>query len=319
MDLDEKNSQTARDIISYITSNDPVTNMRNKIGTPFLRWLLAKVIEIMKNEPNIIRLSGYFFVIGDIHGQLDDLCEILKKILVVNKATYVFLGDYVDRGKDGLEVITLLFCLKYLYPDRVYLLRGNHESKAMTASFGFKDECIQKLNEKTWENFTVSFCTLPLAAILNQRILCIHGGISPSLEKLEQIEKINRFKEVPDNGLFTDLLWTDPNKDTVEFQKSVRGDTFFFGEKPLRIFLERNKLDTIMRGHEVVINGFDFPFLPYKGIITIFSASCYSSEADNKAAYASVTPGNVISFEQLPLAGHKLRCVGKSVVKSIYD
>ena len=125
----------------------------------------------------------------------------------------VFLGDYVDRGKWGVECMAYLLCLKLSFPRNVVMLRGNHETRAMTESFTFRDECITKFDEEVYDTFCELFDTLPLAVDLNGDYLCMHGGISPQLKDKTDIDKINRFQEPPMSGLLCDLIWSDPIDD----------------------------------------------------------------------------------------------------------
>lgn len=137
-----------------------------------------------------------------------------KKQGNLNKINYLFLGDYVDRGIFSMEVVILLFALKINFPDRMVLLRGNHECRNMTQHFTFREEAIRKFDEDVYTLVMDVFDSLPLAAVVNNKYLAVHGGISPDLKKLDNFDKIDRFKEPPTEGLFCDLLWSDPLDDT---------------------------------------------------------------------------------------------------------
>ena len=123
---------------------------------------------------------------------------------------YLFLGDYVDRGILGIEVVLFLFALKLNEPKSVVLLRGNHESRNMTESFTFREEVLDRYDVEVYEQFMEVFDALPIAALVAKKYLAMHGGISPDLVKLDQINQINRFQEIPLDGIFCDLLWADP-------------------------------------------------------------------------------------------------------------
>lgn len=126
----------------------------------------------------------------------------------------MFLGDYVDRGSMSLEVTAYLLALKISYPKNVHMLRGNHESRSMTEHFTFRSECLDKYDEEVYEAFMELFDSLPLAVDVNNDYLCVHGGISPHLNKATDIDKINRYVEPPLEGLLCDLLWSDPCDDS---------------------------------------------------------------------------------------------------------
>lgn len=150
---------------------------------------------------------------GDIHGQYTDLLRLFEYGGFPPEANYLFLGDYVDRGKQSLETICLLLAYKIKYPENFFLLRGNHECASINRIYGFYDECKRRYNIKLWKTFTDCFNCLPIAAIIDEKIFCCHGGLSPDLQGMEQIRRIMRPTDVPDTGLLCDLLWSDPDKD----------------------------------------------------------------------------------------------------------
>ena len=171
----------------------------------------------MKKEPNMLKMQEPVVIIGDIHGQYYDMIHMFEKVIDqrnVPKTKLLFLGDYVDRGLFSLEVLIFLYSLKLNYPKDVVLLRGNHESRAMTENFTFRNDVLDRYKEEqVYEMFLESFDSMPLAAIVNNDYLCMHGGISPLLTDAEDINKIKRFAEPPLSGLFCDLLWSDPVDD----------------------------------------------------------------------------------------------------------
>jgi serine/threonine-protein phosphatase PP1 catalytic subunit len=127
------------------------------------------------------------------------------------KANYLFLGDYVDRGKQSLEVVCLLFAYKIKYPENFFLLRGNHECAGINRIYGFYDECRRRFSVKMWKHFCNTFNTLPCCAVIDDKIICMHGGLSPELSQMEQIANLQRPCDVPDTGLLCDILWADPD------------------------------------------------------------------------------------------------------------
>jgi serine/threonine-protein phosphatase 2A catalytic subunit len=166
---------------------------------------------------------------------------------------YLFLGDYVDRGFYSLETISLLICLKIKYPTRLTLLRGNHESRQITQVYGFYDECLRKYgNANVWKLFTDLFDYLPLCALIDDQILCMHGGLSPALETLDDIKHLDRVQEVPHEGAMCDLLWSDPDE-RPGWGLSPRGAGYTFGIDISESFNRKNGLSLVARAHQLVM------------------------------------------------------------------
>lgn len=259
--------------------------------------ICAKAREVFLNQPSLLRLSAPVKVVGDIHGQFNDLLRILKLSGLPPHSNYLFLGDYVDRGKQSLETILLLFCFKIKYPENFFMLRGNHESANITKIYGFYDECKRRLNLKSWKNFVDVFNTLPIAAVINEKIFCIHGGLSPHLTNLKQIEELKRPTDIPETGLLADLLWSDPDPNVQEWSENDRGVSYCFGKKIVDNFCKKFKFDLIIRGHMVVEDGYEF--FARKKFVTIFSAPNYCGEFNNWGAVMSVDHGLLCSFELL--------------------
>lgn len=188
---------------------------------------------------------------GDIHGQYQDLLRLFQHGGYPPSTTYLFLGDYVDRGKQSLETICLLLAYKIRYPDKIFLLRGNHEDAKINRIYGFYDECKRRFNVRLWKIFNDCFNCLPAAAIIDDKILCMHGGLSPELHSLNQIKEIQRPTDVPEFGLLCDLLWSDPNPKVEGWANSDRGISCMFGADRVVEFLKKNDLDLICRGHQV--------------------------------------------------------------------
>ena len=149
----------------------------------------------MKSEPNVQPVRAPVTVCGDIHGQFFDLVELFKIGGDSPDSNYLFMGDYVDRGYYSVECVTYLMCLKVRYPNRIHLTRGNHESRQITQVYGFYDECLRKYgNSNVWKLFTDLFDFLPLTAVVENQIFCLHGGLSPSIENLDNIQKLDRYQ-----------------------------------------------------------------------------------------------------------------------------
>lgn len=175
-----------------------------------IRGLVLKSREIFISQPCLLELEAPIKICGDIHGQYYDLLRLFEYGGFPPEANYLFLGDYVDRGKQSLETICLLLAYKIKYQENFFLLRGNHECASINRIYGFYDECKRRYNVKLWKSFTECFNCMPVAAIVDEKIFCMHGGLSPELHNMEQIRKVVRPIDIPDGGLLCDLLWSDP-------------------------------------------------------------------------------------------------------------
>lgn len=167
-----------------------------------VKFLIEKAKEILMTESNVQFVPSPVTICGDIHGQFFDLMELFKIGGKCPETNYLFMGDYVDRGYYSVETVSLLLCLKVRYPNRIYLTRGNHETRQVTQAYGFYDECMRKYNNNAliWKYFTDLFDFLPLTAVVENSIFCLHGGLSPCIESLDHIKLIDRFQEVPHEG-----------------------------------------------------------------------------------------------------------------------
>jgi serine/threonine-protein phosphatase PP1 catalytic subunit len=179
----------------------------------------------------------------------------------------------------------------------VYLLRGNHESSVTNRIYGFYDECKRRYNVRLWRNFTELFNYLPVAALIDEKILCMHGGLSPDLKNFNSITEISRPTEIPDTGLLCDLLWSDPDKEVLDFEENDRGVSVVFGEKIVQEFNKKNDLDLIIRAHQVVDDGYEF--FAQRQLITIFSAPNYCGEFDNSAGIMIIDEALTCSLKVL--------------------
>ena len=165
------------------------------------------------------------------------------------RTNYLFMGDFVDRGFYSVETFLLLLTLKVRYPDKITLIRGNHESRQITQAYGFYDECLRKYGSvNVWRHCTEVFDCLPLAALVDESVLCLHGGLSPNIDTLDQIKTIDRKQEVPHEGPMCDLMWSDPDE-TNGWSLSPRGAGYLFGKDRVEIFNSRNNISLIARAH----------------------------------------------------------------------
>lgn len=200
---------------------------------------------------------------------------------------FVFLGDFVDRGYFSLETFTLLMCLKAKYPDRIVLVRGNHESRQITQVYGFYEECQQKYgNASVWKACCQVFDFLVLAAIVDGSVLCVHGGLSPEIRTIDQIRVVARAQEIPHEGAFCDLVWSDP-EDIDTWAVSPRGAGWLFGDKVATEFNHVNRLQTIARAHQLVNEGYKYHFRE-KSVVTVWSAPNYCYRCGNVASIMAV-------------------------------
>ncbi|XP_073023622.1 serine/threonine-protein phosphatase PP1 isozyme 9-like isoform X2 [Primulina eburnea] len=184
------------------------------------------------------------------------------------------------------------------YQDLLRLFEyGNHEDAKINRIYGFYDECKRRFNVRLWKIFTECFNCLPVSALIDEKILCMHGGISPELKQLDQINNIQRPTDIPDSGLLCDLLWSDPDPRIRGWSDSDRGVSCTFGQDAVAEFLEKNDLDLICRGHQVVEDGYEF--FAKRRLVTIFSAPNYGGEFDNVGALLSVDESLICSFEIL--------------------
>ena len=180
-----------------------------------------------------------------------------------------YVGDYVDRGYYSVETVTLLVALKIRYPQRITILRGNHESRQITQVYGFYDECLRKYgNASVWKYFTDLFDYLPLTALIDNQIFCLHGGLSPSIDTLDNIRALDRIQEVPHEGPMCDLLWSDPD-DRCGWGISPRGAGYTFGQDISEAFNHNNGLTLVARAHQLVMEGYNWS--QDRNVVTIFS------------------------------------------------
>ena len=253
-----------------------------------LKELCEKAKEIFIEESNVQNVSAPVIICGDIHGQIYDLLELFKKGGDIPNSRYIFMGDYVDRGYNGVEVLELLLALKIKYPEHITLLRGNHESRQICFAYGFYEEITRKYgNANAWEYFTDLFDYLPLAALVEGKIFCVHGGLSPHISTVDQIRLINRKMEIPREGVFCDLMWSDPD-DIETWIISCRGAGWIYGWKVVDEFTHINGLELICRAHQLVMEGFKYWF-EKKNLCTVWSAPNYCYRCGNKASILKIS------------------------------
>ena len=237
---------------------NPEVYKKNQLTQEEIKFLCTKALEIFMEEPVLLEISAPVNICGDTHGQFNDLLRLFEFGGRPPATNYLFLGDYVDRGKNSIETMGLLLAYKIKYPKNVFLLRGNHESEIINHVYGFFDECKRRYNIKIYKLFSDCFNWLPISAIVDDKILCMHGGLSPDLTSLDKIRKIVRPTEVPDKGLLCDLLWSDPDRNVQGWGGNERGVSVTFNEKTVEDIVDKLDIDLVCRAHQVVENGYEF-------------------------------------------------------------
>lgn len=276
--------------------------------------ILGAATSLLRSEPTLLTVPAPVTVCGDVHGQYYDLMKLFEVGGDPATTQYLFLGDYVDRGLFSIECLLYLYSLKITYPTTFWMLRGNHECKHLTDYFTFKSECLHKYSETVYEECLKSFNALPLAAVMNKQFLCVHGGISPELQTLEDLARLDRFREPPTKGLMCDLLWADPiedydddNMDQKFVRNSVRGCSYAFTYKASCQFLDRTGLLSIIRAHEAQDAGYRMykrtKTMGFPSLLTMFSAPNYLDTYNNKAAVLKYE-NNVMNIRQFNASPH---------------
>ena len=252
--------------------------------------IIKKTKEIFKHEPVQLHINSPVYVIGDIHGQFLDLLRIFESCQYPPNGSFLFLGDYVDRGLQGVEVLLFLFLLKLRFPNQIFILRGNHEDENICKEYGFFSECSKKYTKnakKIFDSFCSAFTYLPISAIIDEKIFCIHGGLSPDVKNLKVLDSLKKPIIVDHSKIVSDLLWTDPHFDEKGgWQGNFRGATLSYGQKVFEKFMKTNKLSLMLRAHQAVISGcgewFD------DKLLSIFSCPNYLGYTNNRGAIVKI-------------------------------
>eukprot|EP00879_Flechtneria_rotunda_P009230 GHRR01009663.1.p1 GENE.GHRR01009663.1~~GHRR01009663.1.p1 ORF type:complete len:698 (+),score=243.22 GHRR01009663.1:1376-3469(+) len=269
---------------------------RFMLGAEEIVELCDNAEKLFKQENSVLELKAPIKIFGDLHGQFGDLMRLFEEYGAPNTAgdityiDYLFLGDYVDRGSHSLETMCLLLALKIEHPRSVHLIRGNHEAADINALFGFRLECLERLGDEdgiwVWKRINSLFNWLPLAALIEGKILCMHGGIGRCINRIDQIAELERPITMEDGGpVLMDLLWSDPttNDGVQGVQPSPRGPGLVtFGPDRVKDFCKANNLQMIVRAHECVMDGFER--FAQGHLITLFSATNYCGTAGNAGA-----------------------------------
>eukprot|EP00041_Stephanoeca_diplocostata_P009107 m.138976 g.138976 ORF g.138976 m.138976 type:complete len:319 (+) comp17604_c0_seq5:179-1135(+) len=269
-----------------------------------VKFLCDKAREIFLKESNVQPVSCPVTVVGDVHGQFYDLLELFRIGGNAPNTNYLFLGDYVDRGYYSVETVSLVVALKVRYPERVTMIRGNHECRQITQVYGFYDECTRKYGSpEVWTMFTDLFDYLPSTALVENQIFCPHGGLSPNLDMLDHVRAIDRFMEVPHEGLLCDLLWSDPDERSG-WGISPRGAGYTFGQDISENFNFINGVEMIARAHQLVMEGYSWSH--DRNVVTVFSVPNYCYRCGNQAAIMELDDNlnyNFLQFDPAPRPG----------------
>jgi serine/threonine-protein phosphatase 5 len=288
---------------------DMVERFKNqkKIHYKYAVIVLLKAIKLFQSMKSLYHINvpadKEITVCGDTHGQFYDLLNIFKlNGMPSEENPYLFNGDFVDRGSFSCEIILSLLAFKVACPSSIHLTRGNHESRDLNKMYGFQGEVKAKYNETLFELFQEVFNWLPLAAVINNKVIVVHGGI-PSQDgvKLADIEKINRNCPIPPDGIMCDLLWADPQKAQGK-GVNKRGVSYTYGPDHTKRFLDENQLELLVRSHEVKMDGYE---VEADGrLVTLFSAPNYCDSVNNKGALirfkGSDMKPNYIQFSAVP-------------------
>ena len=301
---------------------------REHLSESTVQMVCERAKEVLSNEPNVKPVRAPVTVVGDVrplthtnpsnvlkptmyitlhlsrtqvHGQFYDVIELFNIGGKPPFTNYLFMGDYVDRGMYSLETVTLLICMKVRYPDRITLTRGNHECRQITQVYGFYDECLRVYgNANVWKYFTDAFDCLPLASLIEGRIFCPHGGLSPSLNKIDEVAKLNRHVEIPHEGPICDLMWSDPDE-RPGWGISPRGAGYTFGLDISQKFNHDNNLMYIVRAHQLVMDGYQWQH--DEAVLTLFSAPNYCYRCGNQAAIMQLDENinsHIIAYDPAP-------------------
>ena len=264
--------------------------------------------EVLFEEGTLLNVSLPITICGDIHGQFYDLLRLFQISGEPKDTRFLFLGDYVDRGYYSMETFALLMAYKVKYPDSFYMLRGNHESRGINAMYGFYDEIVQRYGHAgLWKLCNEVMDMLPMAALVENRIYCVHGGLSPDIKLADQLALIERRQEIPQSGPLQDIVWSDP-EEIAGWAPNQRGAGLIFGWRPTQEFCHNNGIELIARAHQMMMNGYYYHF-PTKQLVTVWSCPNYMYRLGNKAATMAVdSQGNreFHVFEAVPDSEQKI-------------
>ncbi|KAI0147660.1 Serine/threonine-protein phosphatase PP1 [Xylariaceae sp. FL1272] len=265
----------------------------DQLSEEVIRYLCTKAKDLLLSQPSLLELQAPITIVGDLRGYHDSLLRTFEINKPPPENKFLFLGGYTQLTRQGIEVMCLCLAYKIKYPDTFFLLRGNRECGPVTRIRGLYDECKNRYTVSLWKAFGQVFDVLPLAAVIDDRVFCVHGGLSPELESMEQIRGIERPVHVPDHGLVCDLLWSDPHKSDSGWSGNDRGVSVTFGADIVQDFLKKHNLDLIVRGHQVVKDGYEF--WAEGKLVTLCGTPDFSDDG-NAAAIMSIDERHQYTF-----------------------
>ncbi|OHS97934.1 Ser/Thr protein phosphatase [Tritrichomonas foetus] len=288
-----------KEYLPIINSSNTLTSENTtlpRFDAPFITNLIDESTNYLKRRRPLLRLNTPICLVGDIHGSIFDLLRVFQIFGVPPTRSYLFLGDYVDRGAYSIEVLTLLLAFMLKYPSNVHLIRGNHEFRHINQVYGFYFEVVEAYSDSSiWDQFNDMFAYLPLAAIINNQVFCVHGGLSPQLTSVDVIDKINLpIQNYENNPLISDLVWSDPREDSSGYTVNQRGSGTFFGPDALQSFCAETGLKFLVRAHQCVPDGYAL-FHASMGM-TLFSCSNYCHIIDNKCGVMTLKVGGDVEL-----------------------
>jgi diadenosine tetraphosphatase ApaH/serine/threonine PP2A family protein phosphatase len=293
------------DPLSELSSIRRAMNEGTTICEYYVQKLLDKLREILYTEATLLCLQSPIIVCGDVHGQYEDVRDLLTRAMnatpdgLDQSRRILFMGDYVDRGKFSLNTFLLLVTYKLEQPKQVFLLRGNHECRQITQTYGFHAEILARYGHPgLWVQTMQCFDLLPVAALIDTDVFSVHGGISPAVPFTERVNLIDRCVEIPDDGPLADLTWSDPEDSlTTGWRKNSRGAGWIFGRDAVEKFTCINRIKVITRSHQLVREGFQWHFaptgqdraggLPGK-LVNVWSAPNYAYKEGNMASFLKI-------------------------------
>jgi len=260
--------------------------------------LTQAAVELFRREPNVLTLNSPITLVGDIHGQFYDLRELFSVGGEIPDVSYLFLGDYVDRGYFSVETFLLLVAYKVKYPSRISMLRGNHETRQISQVYGYNDECLRKYgSNRIWRLCCDVFDCLPLCAVVDNTLYCVHGGLSPELKTIDDMRQLSRIREVPHEGGICDTVWSDPMEEPSDkdFTPSPRGAGWLFSGGVVEQFVQMNGVSLIVRSHQLIMEGLKFHF--NNKLLTLWSCPNYCYRAGNVAAILELSDSGERNFK----------------------
>lgn len=294
----------------FQTMKEEYLDVGGVVPAKWVNEICLKLIEQLVQEENLLVLRSPIVVCGDVHGQYEDVIELFKTAKIstdtkksFREKSFLFMGDYVDRGYYSLNTFLLLAGLKLEYPDKYFLLRGNHESRQVTVQYGFYTEMQSNYGSSVLYNLVMDvFDLLPYSAIIDNEIFATHGGISPHLPLAGLLLNEERRIEIPNAGVLADLTWSDPDDAVTQWRLNTRGAGYLFGSTQVEAFCYNNGLKMITRSHQLAQPGYKWYFCdkknkpdeekecdkPLGSLLLVWSAPNYAYRSKNKASILEI-------------------------------